>query len=108
MKKVDEMLATSTGLNRTPDAVNESIPQPPAAAPTVEAASAEVLISTQQVLIGTAAAQARRHGRFDLANRIAATVRRVVAEANQPRRPHYPRQYGYIENARMAREMERL
>jgi hypothetical protein len=108
VKKVDEMLATSTGLNRTPDAVNESIPQPPAAAPSVEAASAEVLISTQQVLIGTAAAQGTRHAHIGLAGRIAAAVRRMAAEANQPRLPHYPRQYGYIENARMAREMERL
>ncbi|OMB97039.1 hypothetical protein A5732_07490 [Mycobacterium colombiense] len=97
---MDEMLVTPTGPRTAP--VNEPIPQPPS----VEAAPAEVLISTQQVLFGTAAVQATR--RAPLGGRIASALRRMAADANQPRHPHYPRNYTYIENARMAREMDRL
>ncbi|GAB1811904.1 hypothetical protein [Mycobacterium sp. MUNTM1] len=97
------MLVTPTGLRPAP--VNEPIPQPPAARPSVEAAPAEVLISTQQVLFGTAAVQGTR--RAPLASRVATALRRMAADANQPRHP-YLRHYAYLEDARMAREMERL
>jgi hypothetical protein len=103
-KKVDEMLVTPTGLRTAP--VNEPIPQQAAAAPSVEAAPAEVLITTQQVLFGTAVAQGAR--RAPLGSRLAAALRRMAAEANQPRHPHYPRHCTYLEGARMAREMCRL
>ncbi|OBJ26802.1 hypothetical protein A5621_19190 [Mycobacterium colombiense] len=101
---MDEMLVTPTGLRAAPE--TQPIPQPSSAAPSVEAAPAEVLISTQQVLFGTAAVQATR--RAPLGGRIASAVRRMAADANQPRHPHYPRHYTYLENARMAREMDRL
>lgn len=96
------MLVTPTGLRTTPD--TEPIQQP-SSAPSVEAAPAEVLITTQQVLFDTAVVQRTR--RAPLGSRMAAALRRMVADANQPRQP-YLRHYAYLENARMAREMERL
>jgi hypothetical protein len=57
------------------------------------------------VLFGTAVVQRTR--RDPLGSRIAAALRRMVADANQPRHP-YLRHYAYLEGARMAREMERL
>ena len=98
------MLVTPTGLRTSPPTVNEPIPQPPSAA-SVNAASAEVLISTQQVLFGTAVVQETR--RVPLGSRIAAALRHMVADANRPRHP-YLRHYAYLEDARMAREMDRL
>ncbi|WP_156750133.1 hypothetical protein [Mycobacterium sp. E2479] len=95
------MLVTPTGLRTAPDTVNEPTGQPAS----VEAASAEVLISTQQVLFGTAVVQETR--RAPLGSRIAAALRQMVADANRPRHP-YVRHYAYLENARMAREMDRL
>ena len=100
------MLVTPTGLRTAPETVNEPIQQQPAAAPSVEAAPAEVLITNQQVLFGTAVARGAR--RTPLGSRLAAALRRMAAEANQPRHPHYPRHYTYLEGARMAREMCRL
>jgi hypothetical protein len=80
------MLVSPTGLAGTADPANESTSQPPS----VEPSPAEVLISTQQVVFGTAAALATRRD-----------------SADRPRR-HYPRHYAFLENALMAREMERL
>jgi hypothetical protein len=101
------MLVTPTGLRNPPETVNEpTAPPPSSAAPLVEAAPAEVLITTQQVLFGAAVVQGSR--RVTLAGRIGAALRRMAAEANTPRHPHPPRYYGYIEDARMAREMDRL
>ena len=97
------MLVTPTGIRTAPD--TQPIAQSSSAAPSVEAAPAEVLISTQQVLFGTAVVQRTR--RDPLGSRIAAALRRMVADANQPRH-HYLRHYAYLEDARMAREMERL
>lgn len=94
------MLVTPTGLRTAPD--TQPIPQPPS----VEAASEEVLISTQRVLFGTAAVRATR--RAPLAGRIATALRRMATDANQPRHPHYPTHYAYLEDSRMAREMDRL
>ena len=97
------MLVTSTGLRTAPD--TQPIAQPSSAAPAVETAPAEVLISTQQVLFDTAVVQRTR--RTPLASRIGAALRQMVADANRPRHP-YLRHYAYLEDARMAREMERL
>ncbi|OBI92965.1 hypothetical protein [Mycobacterium sp. 1245805.9] len=77
------MLASPTGLTGTTD------PVPQRTSPSVEVPSTDVLISTQQVVFGTVAALAKRR------------------DADRPRR-HYPRRYGFLENALMAREMERL
>ncbi|OBI41280.1 hypothetical protein A5706_07875 [Mycobacterium sp. E796] len=70
---------------------------------------AEVVISTQQVVFGTAAALGTR--RESIGRRFVAIVRRTLVtspdEPGPPRR-HYPRHYGFLENSLMAREMERL
>jgi hypothetical protein len=108
-KKVNEMLLSATGLPTTTDPVDEPTPQPPAAAPSVEAASPEVLITTQQVAFSTAAALGVR--RESIGARFVASLRRAFATpAETPHaRPHdYPRRYAFLENALMAREMERL
>lgn len=100
------MLVTPTGLRTSPRTANEPTAPPSSAAPSVEAAPAEVLITTQQVLFGAAVVQGTR--RAPLARRIGAALRRLAANANTPRHPHPPRYYGYIEDARMARAMDRL
>jgi hypothetical protein len=100
---------TGLGHPRTPDPVNEPIPQAPSAAPPVDGEAAEVLISTQKVLFGTAAAVGTRRAR--IGSRLAAPIRRLFAtstEPSRPRTPYYPRQYGFLEDALMSREMDRL
>lgn len=100
------MALSPTGLPSTTDRVSEPILRQPTVGterPT------EVLISTQQVLFGTAAAVGARPTKTG--GRLAAAMQRMFAmsPAESPRRPrYYPREYGFIENARMAREMGRL
>jgi hypothetical protein len=85
------------------------IPRPTSPAPADEAASAEVLITEQEVLFGTAAAvPARREG---VRRRFIALMKRmsaVVVEASRPPRPSVPKRYEFLERALMAREMDRL
>jgi len=103
------MLVSSTGLASTTDHVDEVIPQSPPAAPSVEAPSTEVLISTQEVLFSTAAAVRPR--RENIGVRLVAMTRRMFAssaDASHPRPRYEPRRYAYLENALMAREMDRL
>lgn len=100
------MLVTPTGLRTTPGIANEPIAQQSSAALSVDAAPAEVLINAQQVLFGSAVVQGTR--RAPLGSRLAAALRRMAAEANHPRHPHYPGHHAYLEGARMAREMYRL
>jgi hypothetical protein len=107
-KKVNEMLLSATGLPTTTDPVDESTPQPPSAPPSIAVSSPEVLITTQQVAFSTAAAGVRRES---IGARLVASVRRVFAtsvDASRPRPQSYPKRYAYLENALMAREMERL
>lgn len=80
------MSGSPTGLARSTEPVHERTSLPPS----VEASSTEVLISTQQVVFGTAAALATRRERAGCQRR------------------HHPKRYGFLENALMAREMERL
>lgn len=97
------MLVSPTGLD-------EPIGQRPPAAPSVEVTSAEVVISTQQVVIGTAIALGAGR-RTSIGGRLAAIARRVLTiptGAPVQQRRHYPKRYGFLENALMAREMERL
>ena len=97
------MLVSPTGLD-------EPISQQPAAAPSVEATSAEVLISTQQVVFGTAIALGAGR-RKSIGGRLVAITRRVFTistDASVPEQRHYPKRYAFLENALMAREMERL
>jgi hypothetical protein len=98
-------LASTTDPANTTDPVNERISQPPS----VEVSSTEVLISTQQVVFSTAAALGTR--RESIGGRFVAVMRRIFTtstDESAPKRRDYPRHYGFLENALMAREMERL
>ncbi len=97
------MLVSPTGLD-------EPTGQQPSAAPSVEVTSAEVLISTQQVVLGTAIALGAVR-RKRIGGQLVAIARRMLmtsTDASVPQQRHYPRHYGFLENALMAREMERL
>jgi hypothetical protein len=103
------MLVPPTGLARQTDPVDEPMPQSPSAAATVEVSSTEVLITTQQVLFSTAAAVAVR--RDNVSGWLVSIVRRMFVtstDVSRPRRQHHPKRYGFIEDAAMARAMERL
>ena len=103
------MLVSSTGPANTTDPVDEGTPQPSPAAPAVEVSSTDVLISTQQVVFGTAAAEGIR--RENIGTRFLAMMRRTFAtstDASRPRPRYQPRRYAYLEDALMAREMDRL
>jgi hypothetical protein len=103
------MLVSPTGLPSTLDPVNEPMPQPPSAAPSVEVSSTEVLITSQQVAFSTAAAAGIR--RENIGVRLVASMRRMFAtstDASHPRPRYVPKRYEFLENALMAREMERL
>ncbi len=98
------MLVSPTGLD---EPVSQ---QQPSASSSVEVTSAEVLISTQQVVFSTAAASGVVR-RKTIGGRLVAIARRVLVtstDASVPLRRHYPKRYGFLENALMAREMERL
>ena len=103
------MVNSRTASATTADTPQVPIPRPASPAPADEAASAEVLITEQEVLFGTAAAvPARRHG---LSGRFVTLMKRmfaVVAEAAGPPRPSVPKRYEFLERALMAREMDRL
>jgi hypothetical protein len=74
-----------------------------------EPSRASVLITAQEVVLGTAARMPLAHKRFP--RRLADALHRVlVASMSHPfPAPHrYPRHYGYLESARMVREMDRL
>ena len=66
-----------------------------------------VLITEQEVMLGTAAAVAPEAN--PITHRMIDALRVVGAALRPPPpRPHYARQATYIEDARMAREMDRL
>ncbi len=103
------MVKSRTASAGTADAQQVPIPQPTVPAPADDAASAEVLITEQEVLFSTAAAVPAR--RQSLSRRFVALMRRtfaVVAEASRPPRPSVPKRYEFLERALMAREMDRL
>jgi putative transposon-encoded protein len=103
------MLDSPTGLATTTDLVDEPMTQPPSAVPAAEVSSTEVLITTQEVLFGTAAAV--RVPRENIGGRFLAMMRRVFAtstDASRPQPRYVPKRYGFLEDALMAREMERL
>ena len=103
------MLVSPTGLARTTDPVDEPKRLPPSAAPSVEVSSTEVLITTQEVAFSTAAAAGVHRQR--VGGRLVAFMQRMFAtsaDASPPRPQHYPKRYGFLEYARMTREMDRL
>jgi hypothetical protein len=76
---------------------------------------APVLISEQEVVLGTAVAlraqPTPRRRWFEAINVLRAAMQRSLARSTQDARPvrrDYPRRYGYLESGRMAREMDRL
>ena len=103
------MVYSRTASAHTADAPQVPKTRPTSPAPADEAASAEVLITEQEVLFGTAAAVPAP--RQSLRGRFVALMKRmsaVVAEAAGPPRPSVPRRYEFLERALMAREMDRL
>ncbi len=103
------MSAKPTGLASTFDHADGPMPQPPLPAPTAQLPSTEVLITTQEVRFSTAAAVGVR--RQSIGVRLGAMMRQMFAtpaDAPRPRPKYVARRYGYLENALMAREMERL
>ena len=77
--------------------------------PPDEAASAEVLITEQEVLLSTAAAVRPR--RESISSRFVASVGRIFpvsVRTSHPRRGDYPKRYEFLERSLMAREMDRL
>jgi hypothetical protein len=89
------------------DPTENSRPTTPSAVPQAKPSSAEVLITEQQVMFGTAAAVASRRQ-----NRLMAALGWVFAtsttETRSPRQHSVQRRMYYIESARMGREMDRL
>ena len=106
-------MKTSETLNSPPplpvvgDATENPTPTTPSAVPPAKPSSAEVLITEQQVMFGTAAAAASRP-----TNRLMAALGRVFATSTTETRSrqHHdvPRRMYYLESARMGREMDRL
>ena len=87
------------------DAVDEQLPQAPAAAPSIEMRANDVVITEQEVVFSTAAVVAPwRQGD----QRLLASLWRVVAgwPNASHRRPYSPPYY--LERARMSREFDRL
>jgi hypothetical protein len=65
-----------------------------------------VLITEQEVMLGTAAAVRRRP--LPITGWMIGVLRTVAAWRPPPPRPHYAPRSAYIERAAMAREMDRL
>jgi hypothetical protein len=96
-----------TDLNTTLRPTSETVAPSPATP-----VERPVLITEQQVRFGTAAAVAlppAKPRRWAHAmETVAAAVQGFFAGPTEPVRRHYPKRYGYLENALMAREMDRL
>jgi hypothetical protein len=108
-KETIEMITSQTTPAGTADAPYVPKPQPTSPAPADENASAEVLITEQEVLFGTAAAVTPR--RESIGHRFVASLKRAMAvtpDASRPKRGDYPRRYQFLERSLMAREMDRL
>jgi hypothetical protein len=104
-------VATSDEARETLDEARETLDQ----AREWLVSPAPVLISEQEVVLGTAVAlRARlttRRRWFEAINVLRAAMRRSPAPSTRQARPvrrDYPKRYTYLENACMAREMDRL
>jgi hypothetical protein len=104
--EVCEVLEQPRASAATPDAVDEQLPQVPAAAPSIEMPATDVLITQQEVVFSTAAAVAPQ--RQGAGHRLLASLWRVLAGWTNAshRRPYSPPYY--LERARMSREIDRL
>jgi hypothetical protein len=104
-----QMTDIATTSNRKLEDSRETSPVTSATNPT----EAQALITEQQVLFSTAAAVALPPAKTrcwsDTIQAVSAALRTVFAAPEKPRaRRHYPKRYGYLENALMSREMDRL
>jgi hypothetical protein len=102
------MTDTATTYGPALDGSDETSPVTTKASPT-EA----TLISEQQVLFSTAAAvalpPARTHRWSDAVRAVSGALRRMFAASETPRaQKHYPKRHAWLDNAMMAREMDRL
>lgn len=84
-----------------------------APSPTSSTIATTTLITEQQVRFSTAAAVAlpptRTRGFSDVVHEVAEKVRAMFANSEKsPAQRHYPKRNGWLENARMGREMYRL
>jgi hypothetical protein len=87
----------------------------PDAEPRLQAVShAPILITEQQVALGTAVAVRARPTtthRWTDATDVLAAIHRMFATsapAARPARRHYPKRYAFLEHSRLARETDRL
>jgi hypothetical protein len=103
-KTLDEARETLDEAQETLDEARERLVSP-----------APVVISEQEVALGTAVAlRARPKTRrrwFEAAKVLRAAMQRSLAPSTQEARParrDYPKRYTFLENACMAREMDRL
>jgi hypothetical protein len=105
--KTSQTLNSAPSLSVAGHATENPTPRTPSAVPPAKPCSAEVLITEQQVMFGTAVAAASRRQ-----NRLIAALGWVFAtsttETRSPRKRDVPRRMYYIESAYMAREMDRL
>jgi hypothetical protein len=117
-KEKPEMSELPTAMLPLDDAIEptshtETVLKTPLPLAGVEVKPAPTLITEQEVRFATAAAVRPPTTRWwtRATHVLAGTARRMFvttsAESRPPRR-HYPRQYDFIEDARMAREMDRL
>jgi hypothetical protein len=103
------MTDIATTSNRKREDSREASPVTSVTNPT----EAQALITEQQVLFSTAAAvvlpPAKTRRWSDTVQAVGAAVRAIFAASEKPpARRHYPKRLGYIENAAMSREMDRL
>ena len=103
-RSIDEAQETLDEAQETLDEARERLVSP-----------APVLISEQEVALGTTVAlRARPKTRrrwFEAVNVLRAAMQRSLAPSAQETRPvrrDYPKRYTFLENACMAREMDRL
>ena len=87
----------------------EVVLETPSSLADVDAKPAPTLITEQEVLLGSAVALRPPSTRWWTRLGLASRRMFVTTAADQrPERRHYPRQYDFIADARMAREMDRL
>lgn len=96
-------MSDTTAISAPSDVVHTTAQSPPKpSAPN----QAPVLITEQEVLFGTRSALS---GRLSMPRRLFAAVRDAASSWHlPPPHPHYPSDMGYLEQSRMAREMDRL
>ena len=99
----------------TPTSPTSTRPQTPptGVTPEQQVITEQQVISEQEVRFGTAAAgalsPARTRGLTDIVHRLATRLRAAFKGSDlPPAKRHHPKRYTFLENAAMARAMERL